>query len=164
METEETKKQTLDLLLETRPDSVPISLPGVIPGTDWAQNPGKYGFSMQDEKKHYENLMTHRVNHLCPPVLISSLPGFSSNGKSTADLVEEIGRFVQVLNRNGILTHMPDSTFLICAASRTEAGAPVSRIARYFYDCDHAGIRRLAENVNNGAAAGPSGEGYTEIR
>jgi radical SAM superfamily enzyme YgiQ (UPF0313 family) len=148
METEETKKETLDLLLEARPDSVVVFFPALVPGTDWAKDPGKYGFAVQDEKTLYEKAMTYRVNHLCPPVLWRSMPDYSLNGRSFREMGEETARFVQVLKNHGITTQLLDQIFLISAVSRIEAGAFADRIHRYFSGGDHAAIRELVANVN----------------
>ncbi len=71
-DTPETLKETLDLLVKTKPDSVTIQLPGLIPNTYWYENRDAFGFELEDN--YMFRTMTYRIKLLLPPVLWDPLP------------------------------------------------------------------------------------------
>ncbi len=112
-ETDATRQETLSLLLETRPDSVPVQFPGLIPGAKWMENPEQYNFKIHvDPDTYRRTALPYKFKLLFPPMLWDSLP-YSCNGDNFKTLVRKGTQFAQELERNGILTAIPQDLALI---------------------------------------------------
>lgn len=68
----DTIKETLNLLTETKPDSVTMQLPFLIPGAYWYENRKDFSFEIHDD--FLQKLMTYHVKLLLPPILWEPLP------------------------------------------------------------------------------------------
>ena len=112
-ETEQTKQETLDLLLETKPDSIIVSPPIVIPGTVWDKDGKKYGINIFDREKYFRELMLYKIKFIYPTILWNLLPYFTINNKLDKQMTGEANSFAQVLEKNGILTQISVDTVLI---------------------------------------------------
>ncbi|MDH5661991.1 MAG: B12-binding domain-containing radical SAM protein, partial [Elusimicrobiota bacterium] len=76
-ETEETKKETFDLLLKMRPDAVVVWFPALMLGTDWEKNSHKYGFDIRDRKGYLKEAMLYKIKSFYPPALWESSSQYS---------------------------------------------------------------------------------------
>jgi radical SAM superfamily enzyme YgiQ (UPF0313 family) len=110
-ETEETLQETLRLLLDLRPDSVPVQFPGLLPGTAWFEHPQRYGFEVNTHEYMRENL-DYKFKLLFPPTFWKPLP-YKINGMSFGEFVQITMRFVGALEKEGILTNVPDDNMLM---------------------------------------------------
>jgi len=113
LETEETKKETLDLLLEIKPDSTLVCFPGLIPGTQWCKNRRKYGFKIKYIKNLFKEAMTYKIDVFSPPILWKPLIGFTMNNKTFQAIAGESYKFNQILEQNGLLTQVTDEMFIM---------------------------------------------------
>lgn len=109
-DTDETIKETLDLLISTKPHSVTVQLPGLIPNATWYKKREHFGFSIDDN--YMTKLMLYRIKLLLPPALWDTLP-YKMNGKSSYELSNIAQEFSIELEKNGILTGIGDFLLLI---------------------------------------------------
>jgi hypothetical protein len=65
--------RSLEMLLEMRPDSVPVQFPGVVPGTPWWNDPERYGFSFDAEEMTRVGL-DYKIKLLFPPSMWEEPP------------------------------------------------------------------------------------------
>lgn len=147
-ETEESKKDTLDFLLETRPDSTLVFFPALIPGTDWERNCVKYGFHIDNYNELFEKAMSFRVSHLSPPVLWRPLDGFSMNGKSFKEICSETFSFIQRVKQNGLTTQLFDHTFLISHTVKMDNIEFTNRTNDCFTSGDYLNLEKIVYDIN----------------
>jgi hypothetical protein len=147
-ETEKTRQETLDLLLEIRPESTIVCFPALVYGTEWDRNREKYGFSIEDERDFYTKGMTFRVNHLFPPVLWRQFADYNLNGKSLKQIGQETAAFVQALERQGLVTQLFDQTLLIAEYSGMTAREFGQRTHQYLQTGDHISMQALVSDLN----------------
>jgi len=144
-ETEETRKETLDLLIETKPDSVPLQFPGLIPGSRWTNNPEKFNFEV--EENYEETLLNYKVKLLFPPSLWDSLP-FKCNDDDFLNLVKKSGEFVHAIEKNGILTAIPQDLALIIKNLDISPKEFRDKDREHFLTGDYKKISNMIEKVN----------------
>ena len=154
-ETEETKKETLDFLLDTKPDSIIVEPPVPVPGTKWVTDCKKYGIEIFDEEKFLNQMMLYKIKMIYPPSLWSSFPYFKINGKTDKQIVQETSLFAQILEKYGILTQVTSDTALIAKYAGMEPREFRNRSREYFlvgnYEEIKKIIRRVNENITNSA-------------
>jgi len=109
------RAETLDFLRKVRPDSVPVTIPGMIPGTPWERDPERYGFEKARRRDIWRYAMTYKIKLLFPPALWKPLP-YRLNGKSSRRLFKECTAFVKELERDGFVTHVPHELVLMAHA------------------------------------------------
>jgi len=110
-ETNETEKESLELLFEVRPDAVPVQFPGIVPETEWRLNPGKYNFHLTCAD--YEKaVMSYKIKFLYPPAYWDPVP-YCVNKMSYKKFVRKTDEFVRKLELGGILTHITDDQALM---------------------------------------------------
>ncbi len=114
-EDEQSRRETLAFLDRVRPDSVPLTIPGMIPGTPWEREPEKYGFEKLDRKDLWEYALTYKIKLLFPPGMWKPLP-YRLNGKSSKQLFKECEEFGNEIERMGITTHVPHEMVLMADA------------------------------------------------
>lgn len=116
-ETAESRKNTIDLLIEIYKDhldmgGVPVTFPGLYPTSKWGRDPEKFGFSLNNPETYVEDMMNYKMKHMLPPQFWKELP-YKVNGKSFKKFAKETEIFLKELERNGILTWVSDDTALI---------------------------------------------------
>jgi radical SAM superfamily enzyme YgiQ (UPF0313 family) len=148
-ETEKTKQETLDFLLDTRPDSTIVCFPGLVRGTEWEKNCKKYGFYIENYKELFETAMTFRVNHMCPPVLWRPLNGFGLNGKSFKEMCNETFDFTKKLRKAGLVTQLIDQIFLISHAMKTDSNEFAKKAYKYVSTGDYVNLGEMVKNINS---------------
>ena len=110
-ETEESKEETLKLLLDVGIDAVPVQFPGIYPHTEWALHPEKYNFEL-NKKTYVQKVMNYKIKLFFPPRFWKPLP-YKVNGKNFRDFSRETEDFVKRLEHNGILTAVSDDLALL---------------------------------------------------
>ena len=73
-EDEQSRDETLDFIRRVQPDSVPVTIPGIIPGTPWEKDPEKYGFAVDSREDFWDYALTYKIKLLFPPSLWKPLP------------------------------------------------------------------------------------------
>jgi len=148
-DTPETIGKTLSLLLDARPDSVTVQLPGLIPNTHWYRNRADFGFELDDG--YMSRAMRYSVKLLLPPVLWEPLP-YRVNGKDHSQVVMMAQHLVMELEKNGILTGIGD--FLLLAGKHMDMPAREIRDAnrRLFFTGNYRGVQNMVELFNRQVA------------
>jgi len=100
------RQATLDFLAETRPDSVPVQFPGLIPGTRWQRRAGRYGFSFPRGRAHARRVgLTYKIKLLYPPRFWPKLP-YALHGQTSRQLARRTGDLIRCIEAEGITTGM----------------------------------------------------------
>ncbi len=145
-ETEKTKKQTLDFLFDIKPNAVPLSPPGLIPGTDWTKHVQKYGFQLEPGFK--KKLMRYKIKLLYPGILWDPLP-YQVDGKSSHQFLGELNEFSSWLEKNGLLTMFSDDMALIAELTNLKPRDLRDKSRQIFSSGDVDGLASLVEKVNS---------------
>ena len=150
-EDEESRAATLDFLRRVRPDSVPVTIPGMIPGTPWERDAGKYGFEKARRKDLWEYALTYKIKLLYPPSMWKPLP-YRLNGKSSKQLFRECEKFIAELEREGILTNVPHEMVLMAEAEGRGDDLKTfrDRCRAAFLGGDADAIAQMVADVNRG--------------
>ena len=114
-EDEESRRATLEFLRRVRPDSVPVTIPGMIPGTPWEKDPEKYGFKKSERADLWEYGLTYKIKLLFPPSLWKPLP-YTLNGKSSKQLFAECEAFIRDIEAEGLVTDLSHESVLMADA------------------------------------------------
>ena len=148
-DTEKTLQESLEMLLEIRPDSVPVQFPGVVPGTPWWNDAGEFGFEFDpDELTEVE--LDYKIKLLFPPSMWDDLP-YTLHGRSFREFTRDTMRFAGGLEQAGILTAVPDDNALIahCAGMTPREFRDASRLWCTIGDAEAMGemVRRANDRI-----------------
>ena len=146
IETEASKRETLDLLLQIKPDSVPIQIPMVCPGTEWEKRPEAFGFEL-DKTTYVKEVMTYKVKLLSPPRFWKPLP-YKINGKDFRDYVGEYEQFAKALEKEGLLTVLTDEMALLAKYAGVTPRELRDLNRLQFLTGDYETIKKLVEKIN----------------
>jgi hypothetical protein len=109
-ETEDTRGETIDFLAATRPDSVLVLPPRILPGTAWYHHHRHYGFAYTADDV-LGRLMEFERPHFLPVTHSESL-GYTVNGKDHSAHTHEAAAFVAELERRGLTVGVSDEAAL----------------------------------------------------
>ncbi|MBD3291878.1 MAG: radical SAM protein [Armatimonadia bacterium] len=148
-DTEATIQESLETLIEIRPDSVPVQFPGVIPGTPWYNNPEDYGFAF-DRDEYTRQGLDYKIKLLFPPSMWENL-AYTLNGRTFREFTQDTMKFAAALEQAGILTAVPDDNALIahCAEMDARTFRDVSRLWCTIGDAEAMGemVARANRNI-----------------
>lgn len=144
-EREETKRESLELLLKIRPDAVPVNIPMVIPHSEWARNPAYFGISL--DKDYYEKTMFFSPTLLLPPSSWNPL-SYRINGKDFNTIAKESNDFAEQLESNGILTQVIDDIMLMAKCSEVSPREFRDTARRALARGDSQTIKEFASKIN----------------
>jgi radical SAM superfamily enzyme YgiQ (UPF0313 family) len=147
-ETEETKRESLDLLLRVRPDSVVVWFPALMLGTDWEKNSQKYGFDIPDRKSYFKEAMLYKIKSFYPPSLWEPSSEYRLNGKSFKEITNETGEFIRLLEKNRILTQITSETALIARDAGMSPRDLRDKERKYLSSGDYRNIEELVTKIN----------------
>ena len=148
------REETLAFLRRVRPDSVPVTIPGVIPGTPWDTASERYGFRKSRRKDLWEYALTYKIKLLFPPTMWKPLP-YRLNGKSSRRLFGECMDFVRALESEGLLTHVPHEMALMAHAlgEMGDVKGFRDRNRAMFLSGDAEGIGEMVRGINRNVSA-----------
>jgi len=117
------RRETLDFLDSVRPDSVPVTIPGLIPGTPWEREAETFGFRKAERigfrkpnrQQFWEYALTYKIKLLYPPSMWKPLP-YTLNGRSSKELFRETQNFVNEVEGMGLLTNVAHELVLMAEA------------------------------------------------
>ncbi len=148
-EDRESRSETLSFLRRVWPDSVPVTIPGIIPGTPWDVKGEQYGFKKSRRKDLWNYGLTYKIKLLFPPSMWKPLP-YTLNDKSSKQLFRECSEFVDELERSGILTNVPHE--LVLMADALGEGENLrgfrDRCRAMFLSGDTEAIREMVSRIN----------------
>jgi len=138
-DTEESIAESLQFLLQVRPDSVPVQFPGVIPPTPWGRHPERYGIDLDLDELSAVG-MQYKIKLLFPPSMWEPLP-YRISGMDYAQFTALTMRFARDLEAAGILVGVPDDNALIarCAGMDVRQFRDLSRLWCTIGDADAMG-------------------------
>jgi len=115
-ETEDSKRHTLDLLLDIYTNrlsgAVPVQFPGLYPKTEWFRDPAKYGFKLYSPSTYKRDMLDYKIKLLFPPRYWKKMP-YEIDGKPYGRFSKETGKMISELEKHGILTMLSDELALI---------------------------------------------------
>ncbi|MGC9318494.1 MAG: B12-binding domain-containing radical SAM protein [Armatimonadota bacterium] len=147
-DTEETIQQSLELLLDLRPDSVPVQFPGILPGTPWWINAEQYGLEF-DPVELAEVELDYKIKLLFPPSMWEPVP-YRVNGMDFRQFTRLTTQFSMALEEAGILTAVPDDNALIahCAGMAPRRFRDLARLWCAVGDAEAMGEMVATANRN----------------
>ncbi len=124
-ETSETKKKSLDLAKRIFKNhslgSIMVLPPMLSPGSEWWMNMDQFGFELENgmSKTDYKlNILEKNYDFLLPRESMEDM-GYSLNGKSMHQILNECEEFIQELGRENIITNFDDSAYMLSLMSGT---------------------------------------------
>jgi len=151
-ETEATKQATLEFLERTRPDSVAVQFPGVIPNTEWARDPARYGFGIRRPEAYARRVMNYKIRLFFPPRFWDPLP-YRVDGKPFRVFARETEDFIRRVEARGFTTLVTDEYALM---SRHAGLSPVrfrDICRRAFFTGDADALQALVDRINENSRA-----------
>jgi radical SAM superfamily enzyme YgiQ (UPF0313 family) len=112
-ESDLSKRETFDFLVDVAPDSIIIEPPVVIPGTHWANHNEKFDIEINNKDQFEESIMLYKMKMLYPPGLLQPFPFVKVNGKNNQEMMRETGEFSRRVDKEGILTQVTVDTALL---------------------------------------------------
>jgi len=149
-ETPETLKQTLDVLVKAKPDSIVIQPPCVIPGTQWYANSSKLGFELHED--YIEKSMIYRIRALLPLILWDPMP-YRIGGKTYYEAIAMAQGLAIELEKKGRITGIDDYLFLVASYLNISPKEARDRDKRLFFTGDYSGIERMVNMFNERVTA-----------
>jgi len=147
-ETEQSKKETMSLLLETSPDSVIICLPGLLLGTEWEKNKEKYGFEVRNPEELFQKMITYKMKSFYPPILWESLDDYELNGKPFREIAKESDNFQHALEKESFLTRVTDEMLLISKYSGMTPKEFRDKSNEYLSTGDYQNVAKIVKKIN----------------
>jgi anaerobic magnesium-protoporphyrin IX monomethyl ester cyclase len=149
----ESRRATLEFLRRVQPDSVPVTIPGMIPGTPWEIEPQKYGFKKSERADIWEYGLTYKIKLLFPPSLWKPLP-YTLNGKSSKQLFAECEAFIRDIEAEGLVTDLSHESVLMAEAlgQRNDLPGFRDRCRAMFLSGDVESISAMVETINRNVA------------
>jgi len=153
-EDEESRAETLDLLLDARPDSVPVQFPGLVPGSNWDRDPGKFGFEIPRGRKAAMRYgLTYKIRLIYPPRFWKPLP-YLLDGRNSRRLFAETAEFARQIKEAGIATNVAHDMVLMADKLGMSAEEFHAESMRLFYTGDHRAIGEWVRTINTTSARG----------
>ncbi len=142
-----TEEETLKLLSSAAPDSAPVQFPLLVPGTRWFEEPGRFGFDI-DETSFIREAMNYKIKFMFPPRFWKPFP-YTVNGRPFREYAVRLGEFIKKVESLGIVTGISDEMALLAkhAGMSPEKFRDAGRAALL---CgDRSWTRRLVSAVNS---------------
>lgn len=144
-ETEETMQETLRFIDEVRPDAVPVTPPGVLPNTPWAEHPEMFGIVLADD--YLPRLMKLKFKLLFPAILWDPFP-YKIDGMTSSELGARSARFSQEVEKLGVTTFISDELKLLAKYAGMDAREYRDRTQGYIMKGDHSAMRDVVRDTN----------------
>ena len=155
-ETEETIKESLDLILEVHTDSVMASPPGIMMETKWDKNYKKFGFEFPKGKDYYfKNAIYYKYKLLFPMQLWESVP-YKVNNLSFFDFIGKTGYFLNKLEKENFLTSFPDELSIVAKYSNYNEKEFRDKCRILHLSGNHIEIFKIITRVNKKIISGKS--------
>ncbi|MFH1249198.1 MAG: radical SAM protein [archaeon] len=145
-ESEETKKETLEFILDTMPSSAPINLPMIIPGTEWASNPQKFGIELA--KDYVYKSMFFSPTLLLQPIKWNFMD-YRINGKDFFKIAEESNNFAKEVESRGITTQAIDDIMIMAEHCNMPVTEFRNEIIKHLSTGNHESIEKIVNRINS---------------
>ncbi len=150
-ENTESMNKTINYILELFSDpnrtSVTVHFPGLLTLGNWAEHPEKYGFEINDFDEYKTICMQYNIKQYLPHYLWDILP-YSINGKTHKELVLESSKFMEELERHGILTMLLDETAMMAGLLNCNPRDFRNLIKTSLFMGDYNKLKELVHEIN----------------
>lgn len=146
-ETPESLENTFRFLCETRPDSVPISPPGMMQNTEWGNNPEKYNFKINDPDTFPLDFISYKIKLFFPGILWDPAP-YSVNGLKSHELLGTMSSFGARLEQAGILTAVPDDLYVAARCAGMQPREYRDETRKILLTHDYTSMQKIVKKTN----------------
>jgi radical SAM superfamily enzyme YgiQ (UPF0313 family) len=166
-DTQETRRETLELLKEIRPDSVPLQFLGIFPGTEYANHPEKHNIEivypsrfsnllsyigLKKKPEYYDSeiikyLIKYKIKLLFPPKFWASLP-WKINGLTYRKFATETQTFYEDLEKEDILCRLTDDEALMAYLGGYTPKEFTQNSFIYSFTRDWEGMSEMVKRIN----------------
>lgn len=149
----ESRRETIEFILDVRPDSVPVQFPGLVPGSNWDLDPAKFGFEVPRGRKAAMRYgLTYKIQLIYPPRFWKPLP-YLLDGRNSRELFAETTKFAAELKEAGIATNVAHDMVLMAEKLGMTASEFHTESMRLFYTGDHHGVKDWVRTINSTRAS-----------
>ena len=145
-DTPQTIQESLGFITDLEPDSVPVQFPGLLPGTPWFTEPGKYNFEVDRDELLLAGL-NYKIKLLFPPQFWEA-PPYKVNAMSFGEFTALTMKFTRALEKAGILTGVPDDMALIAHCAGMTGRLMRDRARLWCLTGDAAPMADMVERAN----------------
>jgi hypothetical protein len=147
-EDEASRRETLELLLDAKPDSAPVQFPGLVPGSKWDAEAERFGFKLTMSRPRAMRYgMTYKIKLIYPPKFWKPLP-YTLDGRTSGQLMEETGKFAKDVRAAGIATNIAHDMVLMAEKMSMSPDEFHKHAMEIFYTGDVARVRQMVEKIN----------------
>lgn len=142
------RNETVDFLKELKPDSVVMTFPILIPTTAWAEDPGRFGFRIND-RNFIEHAMDYKIKWLLPPRFWKRLP-YTLNGKKFNYYTRMTSNLSRDLREEGLSVGISDDLVLMArlAGYRGKESHFLNEAIKIFFSGDWGKAQDLTVRIN----------------
>lgn len=146
-ETEDTEKETLNMLSRVRPDAILVQMPGVYPQTEWANNPSDFNIQL-DKESYLLEMIDYKIKLFSPPRFWKSLP-YKIDGKNFREFSSQTEAMTDRIEKNGLLTAVSDDLALLAKYAEMSPKQFRDKNRVLFLSGDEQAIREEVVNINS---------------
>jgi len=152
-ETQETLAQSVALIQDMQPDSVPVQFPGLLPGSQWFATPERFGFEV-DKRAYLEQNLDYKFKLMFPPKFWKALP-YKLGGMQFHEFTQITADFVAQLEGLGTLTGVTDEYMLMAHLAGLEPRQLRDQGRMWFSLGDSDAVQSFVTAYNRGAQTLP---------
>jgi len=147
-EDSESERHSRELILDVRPDAVPVQFPGIIPGSEWWNHPDKFGFRItRPQQTLWRTMLSYKIKLLFPPRFWKPLP-YTIDGQNYQQFVARTEAFVKQLEAQGVVTGMGHDLALMAHAVGMTLREFRDRTRMDFFSGDFEAAQEMVERIN----------------
>ncbi len=146
-DTPETAAETIALVRGLHLGSIALQPPVVMPRTPWFENPGSYGFGIEDVEQYLNTGIAWKVKLQLPPRFWSPLP-IKLDGHSYRKTLARTTMFAKELATLGIPTSISDENYLMSKLAGLDPVTFRDRSLAAFYAGGASTLRGLVQTIN----------------
>lgn len=146
-ETAESRRATLELMADVRPDGAPVHFAVLVPGSGWWHEPERYGFEVPDREAYLRQLVGYKARLMFPPRYWPPL-AYRIDGKPFGVYAEETAAMTREIEALGVVTLISDDAAMVAAHSGLSLRAFRDLVRRLVVTGDAAGMQSLVDAVN----------------
>lgn len=146
-ETEESRRETLKLIDDVKPDAVPILFPLLLPNSRWWSNPEQYGFQVPDKNDYLHKTVGYKARLVYPTQFWPEMP-YRIDNKPFHQFARESEDMAREIEARGPITRMSDEIAVLGLRS----GMGVREFGNYYRSCfvtgNVEGMQDLVNRIN----------------
>ncbi len=147
-DTEETIEETYKLLIETKPSSVIVNLPGALPNTKWFENRDYYSFKIDDIDSFLSRGMTYTIKNFYPPELWRDFIDYKLGNFSVNQIIRIAAKFTKRLHEAGISTRVTDDLSVLVEALKINQDKLINETWAFLTSGNQKGIEEIIQKIN----------------